>query len=789
MAKTSKVLVNLINTLNQNSASTASNIQSISEQVSSLKDLMIEDRNLYTKQIRKEFKLREYSSKIRTINTAFQDELDEIKTKRRNIESEIKSILKEERKTEQEKATYYNRTANAEFQSGNLISGLLLKFLGRNEPKKETLDKEERNKKLQDLEQEKTINQQERKSLRTEIKTTLIDNLSPITKIFNDRIEEERNLALDNQYESKIKRESPIIIGKILEPVTIKLSEIDGSVLSNLKKMLESIEFKTSGDTNGVSLPNLPLPIPTGSSKTISKLGRVGRVLGKAAIPLAIASIAYNAYSGITDKGVNETLPSRVGNNRSISFKDRMKSMSSNVLSGVTFGIIEPKTIASALETPLGNMMYEFSNIINPLTAIPTILSKIMDSWPFGSGTPEIQSGESTNNITPSSNLNSFTKPISELEKGMDPDLIQAINKQFTNPTEAETVKRIAHSESGGQNMPMTKSGDEGYFQFNRPSGTSATYLKMIGKSPETSVTSLNAEEQTRMYAEFLNPLRNANVPITPENLKIYGFASGTGLKALKQEQSTGEQSSVIYTKQWVEDRKNDDKKLIDSGKTPIYGHFLKMAELSKAGGNITLKGMRDWLTQGKSTKISADNMQPERMNQLQRMIYAGNITGQVGMLRYKDLSTYNAAPELIKQEIDTEISKETTPQLINGKPIDRATRFNYRKILEQETGLSSSTPGLSYQDIDNLIKLKKGNLSPTQTSSSVNKTGQLTYVKAAENAAFKEEVITGRSSTVIANTFNTSNQQIAQQKQVREKPWDTSNTYQKTYNPLVWNT
>jgi hypothetical protein len=781
MPKTNKKFATLMDFLSENSATNVENIKSITEtitslkdlivegsnvnersiesisgELSSLKDLLIEDRNLKSKLIRKEIRLKEISTKSKIINTAFQDELDQIKSKRREIDSEIKSLLQEEKdlqkkekESQEEKETYFRRTAKSEIESGNLISGLLFSFLGRNEPTKESLeeetkrsDREERRKRLEFLENEKLENQKERKQLRDDIKTTLVTSLSPVAKLLETDAKEE----ISQQYEQKDIDLSPkpIVIQSIIDPVTVKIEELSKQSLESLKKLLESVEFNTTGSSGGL-LQNLPMPI--GGAKTAGRMGTIlrggGKLLGKAAVPLTIAYAAYNAYSGVTDEGVNKTLPSRVDKmGKAISTTDRMKSMQSNILSGLTLNIVEPKTIATALETPLGNMIFELSNLLNPLTAIPLILAKIYDKV-FGSTSDKDKSKIES---PPSSNLKSFTMPMLDLEKDMDPELIKAINKQFQDASEAEMVKRIAHSESGGKNILMTASGDEGYFQFNRK--TSPTYLEKIGRSRETKVSDLSAEEQTKMYAEFLTPLRSANIPITPENLKVYGFASGTGLAALSKEQKTGDRSSVIYDKKWLEQRKIDDENRLSSGKQPIYSHFIKMAELSQAGGAITLEGMQAWMRGSKSPKNS--------------------------MMKMETPITIERVPSA--EEKQQPMMKMETPITIERVPsAEELSGYNKTEIVK---------PTISSEQKISLKPINTPSLSEMNTTSNIR--GSQTYEKATESVALKESSM-NPGMAVVSNTFNTNNQQISQQQSVRKAPSDTSNPFQNTYNKLIW--
>ena len=64
-----------------------------------------------------------------------------------------------------------------------------------------------------------------------------------------------------------------------------------------MKRLLESIEFKTSGGGSNFNPIDL-IPSGVGSAGAL-KLG--AKVLGKVALPIAVAMSAYNAYQGATD--------------------------------------------------------------------------------------------------------------------------------------------------------------------------------------------------------------------------------------------------------------------------------------------------------------------------------------------------------------------------------------------------------------------------------------------------------------------------------------------------------
>ena len=87
------------------------------------------------------------------------------------------------------------------------------------------------------------------------------------------------------------------------------------------------------------------------------------------------------------------------------------------------------------------------------------------------------------------------------------------------------------------------------------------------------------------------------------------------------------------------------------------------------------------------------------------------------------------------------------------------------------------------YRDSQNTVTVPK---TPIPTASKSNVAGFQTYEKAVMSTAFKDMTV-NTPATIVANTFNTNNQQIAQQQSVRKPPSDTTHPFQKTYNSLVW--
>jgi len=258
----------LVDVLVSNSESANKSIQSISEQISSLTDLLVAERNISVKQYRKESILKQRSLKIETSNKAFQDELDEIKSKRREIQSEIKFILqeekqiqKQEKEAEQEKTTFYRRTSKNQFESGNLISGLFLSFLGRNEKTTKAIQeenkqayKEERDLRKKILIDELSSLKTERQQLRSEIKKSFIEGFKPLDNLTINQptIQDNIQKSQDMVYEMRDKSKEQNYDKEILD----KIRNIDDNVIK-IEKTLIQLNKNINNTTNNSGLTDL----------------------------------------------------------------------------------------------------------------------------------------------------------------------------------------------------------------------------------------------------------------------------------------------------------------------------------------------------------------------------------------------------------------------------------------------------------------------------------------------------------------------------------------------------
>ncbi len=250
----------------------------------------------------------------------------------------------------------------------------------------------------------------------------------------------------------------------------------------------------------------------------------------------------------------------------------------------------------------------EDPSIFSKISFSPSISSpyKPAGDKPTGSGTGEKdktkESGSGTGGETESKKMESAAQPQSTNVTPTSPTRVKDLKTQ-----EIEAIQQLIQTESGGENIINKKTYDAGYFQFSpstawelmgRPDIQGVTkgtrgysFSEDAKKEISRRVLDKSKDEQFSMYQKYIEPLKKANIPITFENIKTYGFASSSGLSALKSQ----DPNSVIYSPQWVNDKR--DKK--------GFQHFGEMADLSDAGGAITLKGMQEWSTKMKPQKLS----------------------------------------------------------------------------------------------------------------------------------------------------------------------------------------
>ena len=770
-------------------------IESLSSQIANLTDAIISEKNLAASKIKSERELLARKTALQNI----KEDIDDIRSERRKNQDKLDRLISEqEKEAEKEKGekrkkeTQYSDLAKKSFEDGQFISGMFFKFLGRNEKDKKQIEAErkaDRQDQIQDLTNRSKELAEQTKSLKD-----IRNSINYVNTNILD-IEEERKYEA-NDAENKTTEVT------ISDFISVKLIDIEDIVLSKLQKTIKT-SIKESGISSGSGLPSiipdLPFPIPSGTAGTASKmtkLARFGKVVGKFALPLAIADGIYSFATGLSDETVTKTLGKKHG--EKITGSDKSRSAFANLKSGLTFNLIPPEFFAKTdvLDPILGP--YSPIGLLSSwfldgelLTSLKTLTNTI-SNW-FGMkpkpGTQDTGAGAA----------GAPKVPIEKLQNEMDPDLIAAIQKEFAgDPNTIESVKRLAFSESGGKNKKSGLTGtDYGYFQFNRAYAVANAKKAGFDIEQPEDIMDLSAEQQTKIYAEYIKNLRQAKIPLTPENLKIYGFASGTGLEALKTQAVKGEEvagKSIIYSKKWL-----DEKTKTKEGKRN-FAHFIEMSKLdSESGGAVTLKGMQSWIRTQKSelstqqpsaaaapTKLSAS---PTPSTAAGAPAAQTNTTEQQARLdmRFKEINTsLNDAglrekyPILYNEMLNEMKNPQTADQTIGGgtNKISPEARMRLRAMYEQKTRKSSSVQGLSYRDLNTAVKEEQTqSTSPTAMNTlGENRNGSATYSAAAYNRDISQQtkgdnnILVSSNSSVVTTTQNGK----SSRKELRD-----------TYNPL----
>jgi hypothetical protein len=302
------------------------NIKSISSNIAKLTDLLVEERKLRKKEFEENYKLNQ---KRDNSYLMYEDELDEIRSQRRKLESKINQISNKEQiikekdnKKKIKEQTKYTSAGEELLASGNLISGLFFTFLGRNEKTKEELIKEQEKQNKEELKQEKERLFQElsnlkdqRKKIREDIKSTIISQINPqIANISNAT----QDLLYTQRDEEKYKNLDLDILQTLKNTDnTIAKIEIKIKDISDILKEINNKDFGSSGGGGDFDLPDRnprrgprPTGRPTGGRfdflrRMGSRLGGLTRLLPMTPGLLAVGA-GISALSGIAlFKGLN----------------------------------------------------------------------------------------------------------------------------------------------------------------------------------------------------------------------------------------------------------------------------------------------------------------------------------------------------------------------------------------------------------------------------------------------------------------------------------------------------
>jgi hypothetical protein len=311
---------------------------------------------------------------------------------------------------------------------------------------------------------------------------------------------------------------------------------------------------------------------------------------------------------------------------------------------------------------------------------------------------------------------------------------------------------RLSYSESGGNPKSNRGGADMGAFQFNV--GTAPSIKKKLGINPDKSVVDLSAKEQVQMYKEYIEPLVKSGVPLTAENLKVFGFASSTGKTALIKEMNSGDRSSVIYPKADVQTKLSG------------HPHFQKMAELSDAGGDLTLKGMRRWMGQDDNSATKA-NTQPvstaAKVTTPESKIEGNSTKSKI--VRQEQFASgtvvgFNAKD--YQSEIDNMIPEleKNNPHLYPSELRRKAAEQIKNKILRREIGPKGTTRVEQAESMTASASVTQPTapaVTPILQRKKVT-TGLATYAKSMMNKESLEQIKQSTANSVVSSIVTNNN-------------------------------
>lgn len=130
---------------------------------------------------------------------------------------------------------------------------------------------------------------------------------------------------------------------------TLKKIEENTSVLKNLTSKL-AVPVAAAGAGPAATEPegSFSLPNILPSRKMFSGLGKglktAGRFLGKAAVPLALATTAYEGVTGYNNAAENLDIK-----DREATFGEKMSSAGGSILSGLSFGLLDEKSTSKGI--------------------------------------------------------------------------------------------------------------------------------------------------------------------------------------------------------------------------------------------------------------------------------------------------------------------------------------------------------------------------------------------------------------------------------------------------------
>lgn len=264
----------------------SSELEALSLQINNLTDAIISEKNANVSNVQRQREL--FSRKMMIKN--LQEDINELRSERIKNQNELEQLLRQEKEAESKqkeesnkKATQYSTEAEKAFEDKQFISGMIFKFLGRNEKSKEDIEKE----KSKDRQEEISLLKERSKELSDQTKN-LRDIRNEIVKLNTNLIEQQQDEEY-NQQDEDSSRES----FKMYKFMSVKLVDIDPVALTKLEKLLKNNAPQSSLISDAATISGF---------KLLEKglISFLGSTVGLTGIAASLAGIA--AYFSIQSK-------------------------------------------------------------------------------------------------------------------------------------------------------------------------------------------------------------------------------------------------------------------------------------------------------------------------------------------------------------------------------------------------------------------------------------------------------------------------------------------------------
>jgi predicted chitinase len=263
-------------------------IESLSSQIANLTDAIISEKNLTASKIKSERELLAKKTALRNL----KEDIDDLRSERKKNQDKLDKLLadaeseaQKEKEELRKKETQYSDSAKKSFEGGQFISGMIFKFLGRNEKDKKQIEVERKADKQAQIEE-----LQNRSKALKEQTSTLKGLRTNIIGLNTNIIESEE----ERKYEQ---RDAEKVASEVSKFASVKLLDIEPEALSKLEKIFKS---SVSEKENSNTLSD----ILSSSRGLLTFLSSTAGIAGIATTLTAIAALVSTKFK--TDEYVAE---------------------------------------------------------------------------------------------------------------------------------------------------------------------------------------------------------------------------------------------------------------------------------------------------------------------------------------------------------------------------------------------------------------------------------------------------------------------------------------------------